>query len=116
MTPSHASATRKGGGEALTGGLQAWLTSSEITDSSADLVQRWGRQYWCAAIARGAHQTRGVRDSEHASKLFARKPGGPATGHEKMVRMENPQGYGHDERAQGVGQLRSIVEAFEHGL
>ena len=77
MTPSHASATCEGGGEALTGGMQAWQMSSEITDSSADLVQRWGRQYWCAAISRGAHLTRGVRDPEHAGKLFARKPGYP---------------------------------------
>jgi len=31
MAPSHASATRKSGGEALTGGMQAVLLSSEIT-------------------------------------------------------------------------------------
>ena len=31
MTPSHASAPREGGGEALTGGVQAGLLSSEIT-------------------------------------------------------------------------------------
>ncbi|MCK4622244.1 MAG: hypothetical protein KAT62_08510 [Desulfuromonadales bacterium] len=31
MAPSHASASRKGGGEALTGGVQAGLLSSEIT-------------------------------------------------------------------------------------
>ena len=89
MDPSHASAAREGGGEALTGGMQAWLLSSEITDLGADLVNRGGRQHWCAAIARVANRTCGVRDPEHACKFFARKPGGPATGHEKMVRMEN---------------------------
>lgn len=31
MAPSHASAPREGGGEALTGGVQAGLLSSEIT-------------------------------------------------------------------------------------
>jgi hypothetical protein len=31
MAPSHASATREVGGEALTGGVQAGLLSSEIT-------------------------------------------------------------------------------------
>jgi hypothetical protein len=45
MTPSDASAYREVGGEAFTGGMQAWLLSSEITDPSADLVEWWGRQY-----------------------------------------------------------------------
>lgn len=31
MAPSHASAIREDGGEALTGGVQAGLLSSEIT-------------------------------------------------------------------------------------
>jgi hypothetical protein len=42
---SHASAHREVGGEALTGGMQAWLLISEITLSGADLVTWWGRQY-----------------------------------------------------------------------
>jgi hypothetical protein len=33
MAPSHASAPREGGGEALTGGVQAGLLSSEIDES-----------------------------------------------------------------------------------
>ncbi len=46
MTPSHASASRKGGGEALIGGVQAGLLSSEITlIRVADLVWLGGRQH-----------------------------------------------------------------------
>lgn len=46
MTPSHASASRKRGGEALTGGVQAGLLSSEITLSGCrpcDLVGKAAR-------------------------------------------------------------------------
>jgi len=42
MTPSDASAYREVGGEAFTGGMQAWLLSSEITDPSADLERAKG--------------------------------------------------------------------------
>ena len=43
MAPSHASAPREGGGEALTGGVQAWRLSSEIT--SIGLPTQWpGRE------------------------------------------------------------------------
>lgn len=46
MAPSHASAPREGGGEALTGGVQAGLLSSEINRPRvADLVTRWGRPH-----------------------------------------------------------------------
>lgn len=46
MTPSHASALREGGGEALTGGVQAGLLSSEINRPRvADLVTIWGRPH-----------------------------------------------------------------------
>ena len=46
MTPSHASALRKGGGEALAGGVQAGLLSSEINRPRvADLVTIWGRPH-----------------------------------------------------------------------
>ena len=46
MAPSHASASRKGGGEALTGGVQARLLSSEISRPRvADPVTMWGRPY-----------------------------------------------------------------------
>jgi hypothetical protein len=53
MTPSHASASRKGGGEALTGGVQAGPLSSEITHSGlpTSLSDREGRTGRCA-IAR----------------------------------------------------------------
>lgn len=46
MTPSHASAPREGGGEALTGGVQAGLLSSEINRPRvADPVTVWGRPH-----------------------------------------------------------------------
>jgi hypothetical protein len=46
VTPSHASALCKEGGEALTGGVQAGLWSSEINRPRvADLVTRWGRPH-----------------------------------------------------------------------
>jgi hypothetical protein len=46
VTPSHASALRKGGGEALTGGMQAGLLSSEINRPRvADPVTIWGRPH-----------------------------------------------------------------------
>ena len=46
MSPSPASASREGGDEALTGGVQARLMSSEISRPRvADLVTRWGRPY-----------------------------------------------------------------------
>ena len=68
MTPSHASASREGGGEALTGGMQAWLLSSEITVPGADLVLRGGRQHWYVALSQVAYWTRGVRDPAHVRK------------------------------------------------
>jgi hypothetical protein len=46
MAPSHASAPRKVGGEALTGGMQAGLLSSEIFRIRvADPVLWWGRPH-----------------------------------------------------------------------
>ncbi len=46
MAPSHASALREEGGEALTGGVQAGLLSSEIRfNRVADLVLWWGRPH-----------------------------------------------------------------------
>jgi hypothetical protein len=46
MAPSHASAPRKVGGEALIGGVQAGLLSSEIARIRvADPVQKWGRPH-----------------------------------------------------------------------
>ena len=46
MAPSHASAHREGGGEALTGGVQARLLSSEIICIRvADPVLWWGRPH-----------------------------------------------------------------------
>jgi len=46
VSPSHASALRKEGGEALTGGVQAGLLSSEINRLRvADLVTRWERPH-----------------------------------------------------------------------
>jgi len=46
VSPSPASVSREGGGEALTGGVQARLLSSEISRPRvADLVTKWGRPY-----------------------------------------------------------------------
>ncbi len=54
MTPSHASASRKGGGEALTGGVQAWRLSSEITLSGCrpcDVVGKAARGVALSQVA-----------------------------------------------------------------
>lgn len=59
MSPSHASATREDGGEALTGGVQAWLLSSEITPSGLPTLWSDGEGHtlhrvireWCSGPA-----------------------------------------------------------------
>jgi hypothetical protein len=77
MTPSNASAPRKVGGEAFTGGMQAWKLSSEITCSRCRPSWATGKAIRSAAKTRVASPTCGVIDPAHVCKLFARKPGDP---------------------------------------
>jgi hypothetical protein len=64
MAPSHASVSRKRGGEALTGGVQAWLLSSEITSSGLPTLWSEGEGHTiCRVSARGVSNPRSQRPS-----------------------------------------------------
>jgi hypothetical protein len=71
MAPSHASASRKGGGEALTGGVQAWLLSSEITSSGLPTLWSEGEGHTIRrVIASGVSNPRSLRPSACTQTLY----------------------------------------------
>ena len=67
-------------------------------------------------MQRVAHWPRGVRDPEHAWKLYAREPGDPANWPclvaQRGPRRESKE-YDGDERLREVGQPNSTCKAFE---
>jgi len=117
MAPSHASALREVGGEALTGGVQAGLLSSEIhPPPGCRPCSDKGKAARFAAIARVAYWTRGVREPRHVRKLLARKPGGPRSGqlHPAVGPVgEGPRPSSRHARDWEVGHGNSIDEANE---
>ncbi len=72
----------------------------------------------CGVMQRVAHWPRGVKDPEHAWKLYAREPGDPANWPWRVAprgpRRESKE-YDGDERLREVGQLHSTCEALEQG-
>jgi len=101
VVPSHASASRKGGGEALTGGVQAWLLSSEITsfglptlwNGGAGRTKRRVRREWRFGPAES--KTQGM----YASSMHGNREIPGVTGRNpRSVRSEKAQG-----RTPGVG-------------
>ena len=116
MTPSHASASRKGGGEALTGGVQAVLLSSEIT--LCGLPTGWsvgeGKTIY-RDIASGVWDPRSLR-AGHVHKLIVRKPGEPGSGRRCSTVGSVGEGLvscSQYERTREVGRGNSIYEADE---
>ena len=76
----------------MTGGVQAWLLSSEITFSGCRPCDLMGKATRCVALTRAAHRTRGVRELEHVRKLFVRKPGDPRG--DRLSSTAGPVGVG----------------------
>lgn len=104
MAPSHASAYRKRGGEALTGGVQAGLLSSEINRHRvADLVTVGGRPY---DASRNREWRMGPAESEnhgmYTSSLHGnREIPGAIDGIPPSVRSEKAYGCNADVYATG---------------
>ncbi len=106
----------------MTGGVQAWLLSSEITlfglptSKSALICDLVGKAKRCVALSRVAHRIRGVIELVHVRKLFARKPGDPRG--DRLRNTVGPVGEGQWPnaryvRAWEVGRRNSIDEANE---
>ncbi len=100
----------------MTGGVQAWLLSSEITFSGCRPCDLMGKAIRCVALTRAAYRTRGVREPEHVRKLFVRKPGDPRG--DRLSSTAGPVGEGQRPnarhvRAWEVGRRNIIDEANE---
>ena len=76
----------------MTGGVQAWILSSEITFSGCRPCDLVGKAIRYVALPRAVHRTREVRDPEHVRKLFVRKPGDPRG--DQLTSTAGPVGKG----------------------
>ncbi len=106
MAPSHASYTRKDGGEALTGETAGWALSREMLKvQGADAVEKSGRPH-------GAHRHGEVHASParsetprttHAGTPSAREPGDPWAAWQECARPRR-EGFGRDPLMHGPGK------------
>jgi hypothetical protein len=118
MTPSHASASRKGGGEALTGGVQSGLLSSEITHSGCRPRCLTGKAARDVALSQGTHpdpRSRRTRACTQAQCTETGRSGDrPSAIHGRSGRGR-PRPSSRHARFPEVGRRRSIDEANEQG-
>ena len=87
--------TRKGMGEALTGGVRVRLLSRERRNPGCRRCYRMRKATRITSLSRDVIRPCVVRDPVHVHKLFAREQGDPTFGLEQncgKVRAVNPNG------------------------
>ena len=86
----------QGGDEALTGGVQARLSSREIPRSGCPRRPSGGRQHRGRRYVRVASEPRAVTEPGHVRKLHAREPGEP------IIARLLDQWAGRSEKAEAI--------------
>ena len=95
LAPSHASGSREGPGEALTGEVQAGLLSPEMRRPRVPTPSHEAEGNSRQAVRREGCPPAGVGDPVHARTLTTRKSRDPLSGHGcdgTVTRCGNPKG------------------------